>query len=98
MVWTQASSIIIVCSIIIALWAVFRPDVVRDNDGRRLPPNVTARATFTILFVFAYLAMAAVFLFVGIFVKSMTQLVGPVPRFLEEFDNQAFVIALFACP
>src|SRR5262245_52564517 len=92
MVWTQASSIIIVCSTIIALWAVFRPDVVRDNDGRRLPPNVAARATFTILFVFAYLAIAAVFLFGGVFVKSMT-----LPRFLEEFGNQAFVVAMFAC-
>jgi hypothetical protein len=94
--WTQAILIIIACSAIAGLWAVFRPDVVRDNDGRKLPSSVTARLAFTILFVFAYLAMAAAFLFGGFFVKSMTQLTGFVPKFLEEFDNQAFVLALFA--
>ena len=94
--WTQAVLTIIACSAIAGLWAVFRPDLVRDNDGARLPSSVTARVTFTVLFIFAYLAMAAAFLFGGFFIKSISQLVGPVPRFLQEFDNQAFVLALFA--
>ena len=93
---TQAVLTIIACSAIAGLWAVFRPDLVRDNDGRRLPSSVTARLTFTILFVFGYLAMAAAFLFGGLFIKSMSQLVGAVPKFIEDFDNQAFVLALFA--
>src|SRR5262245_56767886 len=41
--WTQAVLIIITCSGITALCAVFRPDLVRDVVGRRLPPNITAR-------------------------------------------------------
>ena len=94
--WTQAILTIIACSAIAGLWAVFRPDLVRDNDGRRLPYSLTARIAFTVLFIFAYLAMAAAFLFGGFFIKSLSQLMGPVPRFLQEFDNQAFVLALFA--
>src|SRR5262252_4756326 len=94
--WTQAILTIIACSAIAGLWAVFRPDVVRDNDGRKLPYSLTARIAFTVLFIFAYLAMAAAFLFGGFFIKSLSQLMGPVPRFLQEFDNQAFVLALFA--
>jgi hypothetical protein len=93
---TQAVLTIIACSAVAGLWAVFRPDLVRDNEGRRLPSSVTARLTFTILFIFGYLAMAAAFLFGGFFIKSVTHLVGVVPKFLEEFDNQAFVLALFA--
>jgi len=94
--WTQAVLTIIACSAIAALWAVFRPDLVRDNDGRRLPYSLTARVAFTVLFVFSYLAMAAAFLFGGFFIKSLSELMGPVPKFLQEFDNQAFVLALFA--
>ena len=94
--WTQAVLTIIACSAIAGLWAVFRPDVVRDNDGRKLPYSLTARVAFTVLFVFSYLAMAAAFLFGGFFIKSLSELMGPVPRFLQEFDNQAFVLALFA--
>lgn len=93
---TQAVLTIVACAAFAGLWAVFRPDLVRDNDGRRLPSSVTARLTFTIVFVFGYLAMAAAFLFGGFFIKSMGQLVGAMPRFLEEFDSQAFVLALFA--
>jgi hypothetical protein len=94
--WTQAILSIVACSAVAGLWAVFRPDLVRDNDGRRLPYSLTARVSFTVLFVFAYLALAASFLFGGFFIKSISQLVGPVPRFLQDFDNQAFVLALFA--
>src|SRR5215510_3663546 len=94
--WTQAFLTIVACSSIAGLWAIFRPDLVRDFDGRKLPPNLTARLTFTIVFVCAYLAIASVFLFGGVFIKSVSQLVGPVPRFLQEFDNQSFVLALFA--
>lgn len=95
---TQMVLTLIACSAVAALWAVFRPDLVRDNDGRRLPSSITARVTFTILFVFGYLAVAASFLFGGfIFVKSMSSLTGFAPKFLEEFDNQALVLALFAC-
>ena len=94
--WTQAVLTIIACSAIAGLWAVFRPDLVRDNDGRRLPYSLTARIAFTVLFIFAYLAMAAAFLFGGFFIKSLSQLIGFVPKFLLEFDNQAFVLALFA--
>ncbi len=94
--WTQAVLTIIACSAIAGLWAVFRPDLVRDNDGRKLPSSLTARVSFTVLFVLAYLAMAAAFLFGGFFIKSISELVGPVPKFLQEFDNQAFVLALFA--
>ncbi len=94
--WTQAVLTIIACSAIAGLWAVFRPDLVRDNDGRRLPYSLTARVAFTVLFVFSYLAMAAAFLFGGFFIKSLSELMGPVPKFLQEFDNQAFVLALFA--
>src|SRR5262245_27235823 len=95
--WTQAILTIVSCSSIAGLWAFFRPDLVRDNDGRRLPHSITARVSFTVLFVFFYLTMAAALLFGGFFIKSISQLVGPVPRFLQEFDNQAFVLALFAC-
>src|SRR5262245_51452208 len=94
--WTQAILSIIACSAVAGLWAVFRPDLVRDNDGRRLPYSLTARVSFTVLFIFAYLALAAAFLFGGFFIKSISQLVGPVPRFLQDFDNQAFVLALVA--
>jgi len=94
--WTQAVLTIIACSAIAGLWAVFRPDLVRDNDGRRLPYSLTARVAFTVLFVFAYLALAAAFLFGGFFIKSLSELMGPVPKFLQEFDNQASVLALFA--
>ena len=47
--WTQAVLTIIACSAIAGLWAVFRPDLVRDNDGRRLPYSLTARVAFTVL-------------------------------------------------
>src|SRR5215813_2225249 len=94
--WTQAILSIVACSAVAGLWAVFRPDLVRDNDGRRLPYSLTARVSFTVLFVFAYLALAAAFLFGGFFVKSISQLIGPVPKFLLDIDNQAFVLALFA--
>ena len=81
--WTQAVLTIIACSAIAGLWAVFRPDLVRDNDGRRLPYSLTARVAFTVLFVFSYLAMAAAFLFGGFFIKSLSELMGPVPKFLH---------------
>lgn len=93
---TQAVLTIVACAAVAGLWAVFRPDLVRDNDGRRLPSSVTARLAFTILFVVAYMAMATAFLFGGFFIKSLSQLVGVMPKFLEEFDSQAFVLALFA--
>src|SRR5262245_34199970 len=80
--WTQAILSFIACSAVAGLWAVFRPDLVRDNDGRRLPYSITARVSFTVLFIFAYLALAAGFLFGGFFVMSISQLVGPVPRFV----------------
>ena len=51
--WTQAILSIVACSAVAGLWAVFRPDLVRDNDGRRLPYSITARVSFTVLFVFA---------------------------------------------
>src|SRR5262249_14515860 len=69
---THAVLTIIACAAIAGLWAVFRPDLVRDNDGRRLPPSITARLTFTILFILGYLSMAAAFLFGGFFIQSMT--------------------------
>ena len=93
---THAVLTIIACAAIAGLWAVFRPDLVRDNDGRRLPPSITARLTFTILSVVTYLAMAAAFLFGGFFIQSMSHLIGVMPKFFAEFDNQAFVLALFA--
>lgn len=62
---------LIACAAIAALWAGFRPDMVRDNDGRRLPPSLTARATFVLLFVTGYLALTAGFHFVPYLVKSV---------------------------
>lgn len=62
---------LIACAAIAALWAGFRPDMVRDNDGRRLPPSLTARATFMVLFVIGYLALTAAFHFVPYVVKSL---------------------------
>src|SRR5262249_29826385 len=94
--WTQAVLTIVACVAIAGFWAVFRPSLVRDNEGRRLPYSLTARVSFVLLVVFAYLAMVAAFLFGGFFIKSLSQLMGPVPRFLLEFDNQAVVLALFA--
>lgn len=91
---TQAVWTIIACAAIAALWAVFRPDLVRDNEGRRLPSSITARLTFTILFVFGYLGLAAAFLFGGIFVQSIINHLAP--AVFRGFDNEAFVFALFA--
>lgn len=62
---------LIACAAIAALWAGFRPDMVRDNDGRRLPQSLTARATFMVLFVVGYLALTAAFHFLPYLVKSM---------------------------
>src|SRR5262245_4346432 len=94
--WTQAILSIVACSAVAGLWAVFRPDLVRYNDRRRLPYNLASLVSVTLLFILADLSLAAAFLFGGFFVKSISQLIGPVPKFLQDFDNQAFVLALFA--
>src|SRR6185503_2620096 len=58
---------LVACAALAALWAGFRPDMVRDNDGRRLPPSVSARLTFMLLFVVGYLSITAVLHFLPYF-------------------------------
>jgi hypothetical protein len=84
--WALTFLTIVACATIAGTWAVFRPGLVHDNEGRTLPYSLTARVFFVLLVVFAYLALAVAFLFSSFFT----------PRgFLQEFD-QAFVLALFA--
>lgn len=61
---------LIACSAVAALWAGFRPDMVRGYDGRRLPPSVSARLTFVVLFVAGYVALTAAFLFLPTLVNK----------------------------
>src|SRR5262245_39779129 len=64
------------CMAIARLSAGFRPDMVRDHDGRRLPPSVTARLTFVVLFVIAYLGITALVHFIPFFISKMTLFAG----------------------
>ncbi len=68
--------VLIACMALAALWAGFRPDMVRDNDGRRLPPSVTARLTFVVLFVVAYLGVTALVHFIPYVVSKMSTVAG----------------------
>jgi len=68
--------VLIACMALAALWAGFRPDMVRDNDGRRLPPSVTARLTFVVLFVVAYLGVTALVHFIPYVVSKMSSVAG----------------------
>jgi hypothetical protein len=77
---------LVACAALAALWAGFRPDMVRDNDGRRLPPSVSARLTFMLLFVVGYLSITAVLHFLPYFVKHMRLIAGPVANILAK-DN-----------
>ncbi|HWB44732.1 MAG TPA: hypothetical protein VG900_04765 [Hyphomicrobiaceae bacterium] len=77
---------LVACAALAALWAGFRPDMVRDNDGRRLPPSVSARLTFVLLFVILYLSITAVLHFLPYFVKPMSLIAGPVANILAK-DN-----------
>lgn len=53
---------LVACAAIVTVWAAFRPDMVRDFDGRRLPASISARLAFTVLYVLAYVALAAALL------------------------------------
>ena len=87
---------LIVCAAIAALWAGFRPDMVRDGEGRRLPPNLTARLTFVVLFIIGFLALTMAFHFGGILVKKLSSITRFGARFFEQFEGQAPVLALLA--
>lgn len=68
--------VLIACMALAALWAGFRPEMVRDNDGRRLPPSVTARLTFVVLFVVAYLGVTALVHFIPYLVSKLGTVAG----------------------
>jgi hypothetical protein len=50
--------------------------MVRDSEGRRLPPSVTARLTFVVLFVIAYLGIAALVHLIPVIISQTTPLSG----------------------
>ena len=87
---------LIVCAAIAALWAGFRPDMVRDGEGRRSPPNLTARLTFVVLFIVAFVALTMAFHFGGILVKRLSSVTRFGARFFEQFEGQAPILALLA--
>lgn len=87
---------LIVCVAIVVMWSVFRPDMVRDSEGRRLPPSITARLTFVILFIVGFLAITMAFHFGGILAKRLSSVVGFGARFFDQFEGQAAVMALLA--
>lgn len=87
---------LIVCTALAALWAGFRPDMVRDSEARRLPPNLTARLTFVVLFIIGFLTLTMAFHFGGIVVKKLSALTRFGARFFEQFEGQAPILALLA--
>jgi hypothetical protein len=87
---------LVICSAVVALWAGFRPDMVRDGEGRRLPPNLTARLTFVVLVVIGFLALSMAFHFGGILVKRLSQFTGFGARFFDQFQGQAPILGLLA--
>jgi hypothetical protein len=87
---------LVVCAALAALWAGFRPDMVRDGEGRRLPPNLTARLTFVVLFIIGFLALTMAFHFGGILIKKLSSLTRFGARFFEQFEGQAPILALLA--
>ncbi|HSR80239.1 MAG TPA: hypothetical protein VLL28_05605, partial [Hyphomicrobiaceae bacterium] len=67
---------LVVCAALGALWAAFRSDMVRDSEGRRLPPSVTARFAYVGLFLAGFLALAVAFHLGGILVKRLSSITG----------------------
>ena len=87
---------LVVCAALIALWAAFRPDMVRDSEGRRLPPSVTARLAYVALFLVGFLALTVAFHLGGILVKRLSSITGFAARFFDQFEGQAPVLAVLA--
>jgi hypothetical protein len=87
---------LIVCTALVVLWAAFRPDMVRDSEGRKLPPSITARLTYVALFVMCFLAIAVAFHLGGILVKKLSSITGFGARFFDQFEGQAPILALLA--
>jgi hypothetical protein len=87
---------LVVCTALVVLWAAFRPDMVRDSEGRRLPPSITARLAYVALFVIGFLAITVAFHLSGIFVKKLSAIAGFGARFFDQFEGQAPILALLA--
>jgi hypothetical protein len=87
---------LVVCAALVALWAAFRPDMVKDSEGRRLPPSVTARFAYVAIFLAGFLALTAAFHLGGILVKTLSSVTGFGARFFDQFEGQAPVLAVLA--
>ena len=87
---------LVVCAALIALWAAFRSDMVRDSEGRILPPSVTARFAYVGLFLAGFLALTVAFHLGGILVKRLSSITGFGARFFDQFEGQAPILALLA--
>lgn len=85
---------LIACCCIAALWAGFRPDMVRDVDGRRLPGSVSARLTFIILFVLLYVAAAAALLLLPSLVDKANLSNGVISSIFGKLENAPILAML----
>lgn len=85
---------LIACACIAALWAGFRPDMVRDIDGRRLPGSVSARLTFIILFVLGYVAIAAVLLLLPSMIEKASASNSVITGMFGKLENAPIVAML----
>ena len=75
------------------LWALARPNMIRDYDGRRLPNNTTARAILGILYLVVFVGLAmALHVFGAKLVPELEQfpLVG---HFAASLKGQAPILA-----
>src|SRR3974390_823172 len=60
----------------IALFAIVRPNTIRDYDNQRLPYNPTARVIFVVLYVFLYVALAVAIYMSG---QTISKILEPLP-------------------
>jgi hypothetical protein len=66
----------VAATLAITLFAVVRPNTIRDYDNQRLPYNPTARVIFVLLYVFIYVALAVALYVSG---QTLSRVLEPLP-------------------
>ncbi len=82
---------------IAAFWAYMRTAMIKDDDGRPLPPNLVARAAIVVLYLVGYFGLVALFTFgKPIVLHVIATLPNGVEAVFKGLEDKAPFLALIA--
>lgn len=75
-------------------WALARPSMLRDYDGRKLPVNSTARSIVIILYLFAYVLLVVLFELLPEAASKVSHAISLSPQLANMFEGKSPLLSI----